>query len=146
MVDELSFGLRTAHAHVDASAPASAPSTDSALAPGLELNTTDSTSVLGLGFAAVDLAVDGCVVGPSTCRGQPTTVIVLAPSVVLITIVHLASPRIAAARSTWLLRRGEEKCKVKLQDQLDPSKPTQDFSCGSLTQNFIDLTLDSTSR
>ena len=39
--------------------------------------------------------------------------------------------------------RGE--CKVKLQDQLDPSKPTQDFSCGSLTQNFIDLTLDSTS-
>jgi hypothetical protein len=40
--------------------------------------------------------------------------------------------------------RGE--CKVKLQDQLDPSKPTQDSSCGSLTQNFIDLTLDSSSR
>ncbi len=39
--------------------------------------------------------------------------------------------------------RGE--CKVKLQDQLAPSKPTQDMSCGSLTQNFIDLTLDSTS-
>jgi len=64
MVDELSFGLRTAHARVDTSAPVSAPSTDSALAPGLELNTTDSASVLGLGFAAVDLAVDGLRGGP----------------------------------------------------------------------------------
>ena len=36
--------------------------------------------------------------------------------------------------------RGE--CKVKLQDQLDPSKPTDNLSCDSLTQNFIDLTLD----
>ena len=64
MVDELSFGLRTAHARVDTSAPVSAPSTDSALAPGLELNTTDSASVLGLDSAAVDLAIDGS-------RGRP---------------------------------------------------------------------------
>jgi hypothetical protein len=69
MVDELSFGLRTARACASPTAPVSAPTMDSARAPGLELNTTDSASVLGLGSAAVDLAVGGLRGGPLRLQG-----------------------------------------------------------------------------
>jgi hypothetical protein len=70
MVDELSFGLRTAHASTDSAASVQARSKDSALALDLDTtNTTDGTSVLGLGLAAIDLAVDGLHGGPQYLQG-----------------------------------------------------------------------------
>ena len=45
-----------------------------------------------------------------------------------------------ANKASSVYLRGE--CEVKLQDQLDSSKPTGTLSQDSLTQNFIDPTLD----